>query len=252
MEERPSSHQSNSPTRPGTASGTGNRAQEDDLNDIALPPLQIGDEAPNFTCDSNIGLITLHDLIDGNWSVIITFPKDFDPVSTTEIGQISKMMEEFEGRNVTVLGLSPDNKPNHRAWIEDVQELQDCTVNFPILADVTGEVNQMYGLVRPKAIDPLKSLVECSAIFLIDIDKRIRMMQHYPAVTGRNFYEILRAIDAIQLSTFHQVATPSNWRQGEDVLIPSNISSAAANSIFPKGFLEIKDWFRLTPQPDID
>jgi len=264
-------------TRGGTASSsrpsTGDlerRVEDTPLHDFAIPPLQIGDEAPNFSCDSTVGLVTMHELVAGNWGLLLTFPRDFDPVGTTELAMVSKLSDEFEARNIVVLGISPDSKTQHRMWIQETQELQDCDITIPILADETGDVLLTYGLVRPDGVlagppgegedgavegeeeGNLQHIVDCSGVFLVDPDKRLRMIQLYPACAGRNFYEILRAIDAIQLSTFHQVSTPANWRQGEDVFIPVKITSTTANSMYPKGFLEIRNWFRLTPQPDLD
>lgn len=216
-------------------------------------PLQIGDEMVNFSCDSTMGMFNpFHDVIDGHWSVLVTFPKDFDPVGTTELGHMAKLREEFEARNVKLFALSCDTKMSHRRWIDETQELQECSIGFPMIVDDTGEISRLLGLVRPKAVSAIRALVPATLVIVTDIDRRIRLMMQYPVSTGRNFYEIIRAIDTLQLTMFHQVATPSNWMQGEDVFIVPSLSSNAASTVFPKGFVEIRPWFRLTPQPDTE
>ncbi|GMI16010.1 hypothetical protein TrLO_g2076 [Triparma laevis f. longispina] len=214
-------------------------------------PLQVGDEAPNFTCDSHLGMITLHEVLDGQFSMLVTFPHDFEAVATTELGAIAKLQEEFEARNVKLFALSVDTKGNHRRWIDEVEELQDCKITFPLFADVDGAVSRVYGLVRPGTVgNAAKSVINAGLIVLIDLDKRIRFISQYPSTTGRNFYEVLRVIDTLQLTLFHSVATPANWMQGEDVFVRNDISATAAGAMFPKGFVAIKEWFRITPQPD--
>ena len=251
---RPNSKSASRPgsrgTRPGTAA-TQSDSEEEDMYSGA--PLQVGDEVPNFTCDSHLGMLTFHEVIDGQFSLLVTFPQDFEAVATTELGAIAKLKEEFEARNVKVFGLSVDTKNNHRRWIEEVQELQECQITFPLLCDVDANVSRVYGLCRPGSgpSPGAKAVIPATLIVLIDIDKRIRFTAQYPSTTGRNFYEILRVIDTIQLSLFHQVATPSNWMQGEDVFVRNDVSATQASSMFPKGFVAIREWFRITPQPDI-
>ncbi|GMH91787.1 hypothetical protein TL16_g12154 [Triparma laevis f. inornata] len=185
-------------------------------------------------------MITLHEVLDGQFSMLVTFPHDFEAVATTELGAIAKLQEEFEARNVKLFALSVDTKGNHRRWIDEVEELQDCKITFPLFADVDGAVSRVYGL----------SVINAGLIVLIDLDKRIRFISQYPSTTGRNFYEVLRVIDTLQLTLFHSVATPANWMQGEDVFVRNDISATAAGAMFPKGFVAIKEWFRITPQPD--
>jgi alkyl hydroperoxide reductase subunit AhpC len=200
-------------------------------------------------------MITFHEVIDGNFSMLMTFPHDFEAVATTEMGQVAKMQADFDARGVKIFAMSVDSKGNHRKWIEDIEELQDCQITFPVLSDVDAKVSQRYGLCRPGAATGAalsKSVISAGLIVLIDIDKRIRFMSQYPASTGRNFYEVLRIIDTLQLTLFHKVSTPANWMQGEDVFVVNEVSDMAAQSMFPKGFVAIRDWFRITPQPDTE
>ena len=191
-------------------------------------PLQIGDEMVNFSCDSTMGMFNpFHDVIDGHWSMLVTFPKDFDPVGTTELGHMAKLKEEFEARNVKLFALSCDTKMSHRRWVDETQELQECSIGFPMIVDEHGEISRLLGLVRPKvsagrarrreartpgltasgafpfppqAVNAVRSLIPATLVIVTDIDRRIRMMMQYPVTTGRNFYEILRAIDTLQLT----------------------------------------------------
>jgi alkyl hydroperoxide reductase subunit AhpC len=215
-------------------------------------PLQVGDEVPNFTCDSQLGLSTFHEVLDGQFSMLVTFPHDFEAVATTELGMIAKLQEEFEARNVKLFALGVDTKMNHRRWITDVEELQDCKITFPVFADTDGAVSKVFGLVRPGTVgNASKSIIAAGLTVIIDMDKRIRFISQYPSSTGRNFYELLRVIDTLQLTLFHAVATPANWMQGEDVFVRNDISNNAAQTMFPKGYVPIKEWFRITPQPDV-
>ncbi|KAH8057968.1 peroxiredoxin [Aureococcus anophagefferens] len=181
--------------------------------------LQVGDEIPDFSADSSVGKFTYHDMVDGVWSVLVTFPGDREAVATTEMGQLSKLRDEFEARNVRVMGVSCNTKYRHREWIAAVEDIEGCKVAFPLISDADAEISAKLGL--------------------------------YPTTTGRNFYEVLRAVDTVQLSLFHQVATPANWNQGEDVFIGPQLSRVAAQSAFPKGMVEQRPWYRTTPQPDI-
>ncbi|CAM9151933.1 unnamed protein product [Hapterophycus canaliculatus] len=215
-------------------------------------PLQIGDEIPNFTCDSHMGSITLHSYINSGWGVIFTYPRNNDPVSCTELGMLSKLAEEFDERNCKLLAIGVDSKIGHRNFIKDVQELQDCELTFPIIADASGEVFSLLGLVRADAIDPAKGVVPQTSVLVVDLDLRVRMIVQYPCTIGHNYYETLRAIDALQQATFNRVGLPANWKEGEDVLVGGNVSSTDAGQMFPKGFVQLRPWFRVTPQPNYE
>ncbi|KAJ1457419.1 thioredoxin-like protein [Pelagophyceae sp. CCMP2097] len=213
--------------------------------------LQVGDEMPNFTADTTVGRLSYHDMIDGVWSVLVSFPPKSDAVATTEMGQLSKLMSDFEARNVRVFGLSCNTADRHRETITDVEELEDCKVNFPIIADADAHVAGLLGLVRHGAESAIHALLPATLIVVCDIDQRIRLTMQTSHKTGRNFYELLRAIDAMQLTLFHQVATPAGWAEGGDVLVHPKLSNVAARSLFPKGVVETKPWYRSTPQPDL-
>lgn len=218
--------------------------------------LQVGDEVPDFSADSSVGKFTYHDMVDGVWSVLVTFPGDREAVATTEMGQLSKLRDEFEARNVRVMGVSCNTKYRHREWIAAVEDIEGCKVAFPLISDADAEISAKLGLVKhdwkkrnfPSA---KAALVPATLVVICDIDKRVRLTMQYPTTTGRNFYEVLRAVDTVQLSLFHQVATPANWNQGEDVFIGPKLSRVAAQSAFPKGMVEQRPWYRTTPQPDI-
>ncbi|CAM9220101.1 unnamed protein product [Chrysoparadoxa australica] len=226
---------------------------ENENDAIEIPrPLQIGDEFPNFTGDSHMGQVILHDLIDGSWGLVFLFPKSSDPVACTEMGMLSKLRDEFDARHVKLLAVGVDSKLGQRAFIKETQELQDCEINFPLVADVSGAIFYQLGLVRPDAVDPSQALLPQTTIFVIDIDKRVKLMSQYPASVGHNYYELIRAIDALQLATFHQVGIPANWKEGEDVFIQPSIRANQIAQLFPKGSVEIKPWFRITPQPDYE
>ena len=180
-------------------------------------PLQVGDQVPNFSCDSNMGMVDFHEVLDGDFTVLVTFPHDFEAIATTELGHLARMKEEFDDRNVKLFALSADGKGSQKRWIEDVEELQDCKITFPIFADSNGNISRVFGLVRPGTIgNANKNIINAGLIVIIDIDKRIRFISQYPSTTGRNFYEVLRIIDTLQLTLFHSVATPANWQQGDD------------------------------------
>jgi alkyl hydroperoxide reductase subunit AhpC len=167
--------------------------------ELWVVPPQIGDEVPNFTCDSTVGTFTYHDVIDGDFSVLVTMPRDFDPVGTTELGMLAKLKEEFEGRHIKLYCLSCDTKMNHRRWIEETNELEECKVGFPLIADETGEISRVLGLVRPGAVNAMRALSPASCIIVADIDKRIKMVSYYPTSVGRNFYELLRYVERAPL-----------------------------------------------------
>ncbi|CAM9907225.1 unnamed protein product, partial [Discosporangium mesarthrocarpum] len=214
-------------------------------------PLQIGDEIPNFTCDSHMGKVTLHSYIDGGWGVILTYPRNNDPVACTELGMLAKLIEEFEERQCKLLAIGIDSKMGHRSFIKEIQQLQDCEIKFPIMADAGGDIFSLLGLVRRNAIDPAKEAVPQTTLFLVDLDKRVKLMTQYPMAVGQNYYETLRAIDAVQQATFNRIGLPANWKEGEDVFVGNDVPVAQMGTMFPKGCVELRPWFRVTPQPDL-
>jgi thioredoxin-dependent peroxiredoxin len=211
-----------------------------------MPALRLGDIAPDFTQDSTEGPIQLHRWLGEAWGVLFSHPKDFTPVCTTELGYTAKLADEFRKRNVKVLAVSVDPIESHRGWVGDIEETQGCKVNFPILADPDRKVATLYDMIHPNANDTLT----VRSVFVIDPKKKVRLMITYPASTGRNFDEILRVIDSLQLTDAHSVATPVNWKQGEDVIIaPSVQDPEVLKQKFPKGFRALKPYLRYTPQP---
>lgn len=209
--------------------------------------LQLGDIAPDFEQDSTEGRVKFHEWAGGNWVVLFSHPKDYTPVCTTELGSVARLKAEFEKRNAKVIGLSVDPLPDHKGWIKDIEETQKCSVNFPILADGDRKVSNLYGMIHPNANDTFT----VRSVFIIDPNKKVRLMITYPASTGRNFDEILRVIDSLQLTDKHKVATPANWKQGEDVIIvPALKDEEEIKKLFPKGYKAVKPYLRLTPQPN--
>ncbi|QPJ65081.1 MAG: peroxiredoxin [Candidatus Nitrohelix vancouverensis] len=209
--------------------------------------LRLGDEAPNFTAESSEGTIDLHTYLSGGWGVLFSHPKDYTPVCTTELGRVANLKPEFEKRGVKVLALSVDPVDSHRGWINDINETQNCSVNYPIIADPDRKVAEMYDMIHPNALDNLT----VRTVFIIGPDKKIKLMLTYPASTGRNFDEILRVIDSLQLTANHSVATPVDWKYGEDCVVVPAIKTEDIPAKFPKGFKEVKPYLRMTPQPDI-
>ncbi len=207
--------------------------------------LQLGDTAPDFTADSTAGKISLHDYGGDSWVVLFSHPKDFTPVCTTELGEVSKLKAEFDKRNVKVLGLSVDPLSDHKAWVGDIEETQGCALNFPLLADPDRKVADLYGMIHPNANDTLT----VRSVFVIDPNKKIRLTLTYPASTGRNFDELLRVIDSLQLTDKHKVATPVNWKQGDDCIIVPAVSNEDAKKMFPDGWDEQKPYLRVVKQP---
>jgi alkyl hydroperoxide reductase subunit AhpC len=207
--------------------------------------LLIGDEAPNFEADTTEGHINFHDYIDGHWAVLFSHPKNFTPVCTTELGFTAKLKPEFEKRGVKVLGLSVDPIEDHRAWVGDIEETQGTALNFPLIADPEGKVAKAYSMIHPKADNTLT----VRSVFVIGPDKKIKLKIEYPASTGRNFNEVLRVIDSLQLTAEHQVATPVNWQDGEDVIIVPALSNEEAKKKFPDGWNEVKPYLRIVKQP---
>ena len=207
--------------------------------------LHIGDIAPDFEIESTEGTIRFHDYIDGKWAVLFSHPKDFTPVCTTELGYTAKLKDEFEKRGVVVLALSVDPLDDHRAWSKDIEETQGRALNFPLIADPARTVATLYDMIHPNASDTLT----VRSVFVIGPDKKIKLTLNYPASTGRNFDEILRVIDSLQLTAKHQVATPVNWKKGEDVIIVPSVTDEQAKAKFPGGWKTVKPYLRIVPEP---
>lgn len=209
--------------------------------------IRLGDIAPDFQQDSSQGTISFHQWLGDQWGVLFSHPADFTPVCTTELGFTAKLADEFAKRNVKAIALSVDPVESHMRWIGDIDETQGTTVNFPILADADRKVSQLYDLIHPNANDTLT----VRSLFVIDPNKKVRLTITYPASTGRNFHEILRVIDSLQLTDSHKVATPANWQDGDDVVIvPSLKDEEEIKQRFPKGYTAVKPYLRLTPQPN--
>jgi alkyl hydroperoxide reductase subunit AhpC len=205
----------------------------------------IGDTAPDFTLESTEGTIHFHDYIEGSWAVLFSHPKNFTPVCTTELGYTAKLKPEFEKRGVKVLGLSVDKLEDHAGWASDIEETQGAALNFPLLADTEGKVARLYDMIHPNADNTLT----VRSVFVIGPDKKVKLKIEYPASTGRNFDEVLRVIDSLQLTARHQVATPVNWQAGEDVIIVPAVSNEQAKAKYPEGWKELKPYLRIVPQP---
>lgn len=208
--------------------------------------LQLGDVVPDFTQDSSDGSISFHEWIGDSWAVLFSHPADYTPVCTTELGTVAKLKPEFEKRNVKVIALSVDGVESHKGWIGDINETQSTNVNYPIIADPDRKVADLYGMIHPNSLNNLT----VRSVFIIDPQKKLRLMLTYPASTGRNFNEILRVIDSLQLTDHHQVATPANWQDGDDCVVVPSISTEEAQIKFPKGVEEVKPYLRMTPQPN--
>lgn len=208
--------------------------------------LRLGDEAPNFTAETTEGTINFHEWLGNGWGILFSHPKDFTPVCTTELGTMARIMPEFKKRNVKVLAISVDPVDSHKGWIKDINETQNCTVAYPIIADPEKKVAQLYDMIHPNALDNMT----VRSVFIIGPDKKIKLMLTYPASTGRNFDELLRVVDSLQLTAQYKVATPANWKHGEDCIITPAVSDADAKNLFPKGWKAVKPYLRLTPQPN--
>jgi alkyl hydroperoxide reductase subunit AhpC len=208
--------------------------------------IRLGDEAPDFTADSTEGPISFYEYLGDSWGVLFSHPKDFTPVCTTELGMVSKLKPEFEKRNVKVVGLSVDPLDSHEKWAGDIEETQGAKLNFPLVADPDHKVSDLYDMIHPNANDTLT----VRSVFIVGPDKKVKLIITYPASTGRNFDEILRVIDSLQLTAGYQVATPVNWKEGEDVIIVPAVSDEDAKAKFPKGWKALKPYLRVTPQPN--
>jgi alkyl hydroperoxide reductase subunit AhpC len=209
--------------------------------------LRLGDTAPDFTQESSDGTINLHKYLGDSWGVLFSHPKDFTPVCTTELGEVAKLKKEFDKRGVKVLGLSVDPTDSHEGWIKDINETQNTTVNFPVVADHDQKVSKLYDMIHPEADDTMT----VRSVFVIGPDKKVKLTITYPASTGRNFSEILRVIDSLQLTADYGVATPVNWNDGDDVVIaPAIQDPEELKTKFPKGFKIVRPYLRVTPQPN--
>ena len=207
--------------------------------------LHIGDTAPDFEAETTEGPIRFHDYINGKWAVLFSHPKNFTPVCTTELGYTAKLKGEFEKRNVAVLGLSIDGLDDHERWSKDIEETQGAALNFPLIADKDRKVALLYDMIHPNASDTMT----VRTVFVIGPDKKIKMSLNYPASTGRNFDEILRVIDSLQLTATHKVATPVNWKSGDDVIIVPAVSDEEAKKQYPDGWKAPRPYLRIVPQP---
>ena len=208
--------------------------------------LHLGSVVPDFTQESTEGPIHFHEWIGNHWAVLFSHPKDFTPVCTTELGMVAKLKGEFDKRNTKVIALSVDDVKSHKGWIGDIEETQHTKMNFPILGDADRKVSKLYDMIHPEANDTLT----VRSVFIIDPNKKLRLSITYPASTGRNFQEILRVIDSLQLTDHHSVATPVDWKQGEDcVIVPSLTDPKVLKEKFPKGYRELKPYLRMTSQP---
>jgi alkyl hydroperoxide reductase subunit AhpC len=207
--------------------------------------IRLGDDAPDFTADSTAGKVSLHQYLGDSWGILFSHPKDFTPVCTTELGRVAKLKSEFDKRNCKVLGLSVDGLKDHEGWSKDIEETQGTALNFPLLADPERKVAMLYDMIHPKELDNLT----VRSVFVIGPDKKVKLTLTYPASTGRNFDEILRVLDSLQLTAKHKVATPVDWKRGEDVIIVPSVSDEEAKKRFPGGFKTIKPYLRVTKQP---
>lgn len=218
-------------------------------------PLRIGDEAPNFTVETTEGTINFHDWIGDGYAILFSHPKDFTPVCTTELGYMAGLKPEFDKRNTKVIGLSIDSVDDHNAWLNDIEETQGHAVNYPLIGDSNLEVAKLYDMIHPNASGTAKERTPADnatirSVFVIGPDKLIKLIITYPMSTGRNFDEVLRVLDSIQLTAQHKVATPVNWRNGEDVIIVPAVSDDAAREKFPDGWKAPKPYLRIVPQPE--
>jgi alkyl hydroperoxide reductase subunit AhpC len=207
--------------------------------------IRLGDTAPNFTAETTRGTIDFHQWKKGSWAVLFSHPRDFTPVCTTELGAVAKLADEFEARGVRVIGLSVDPVDSHREWERDIEDTQGEAVNFPMIADADHKVADLYDMIHPNADDTQT----VRSVFVIGPDDKVKLTLTYPASTGRNFDELLRVIDSLQLTAKHSVATPANWNDGDDVIIGAAVSDEDARAKFPEGWTELRPYLRIVPQP---
>lgn len=209
--------------------------------------IRLGDTAPDFTAETSQGTVEFHKWLGDSWGILFSHPKDYTPVCTTELGRVATLKAEFDKRNVKVLAISVDSVDSHKGWIKDIDETQNCTVNYPIIADPDKKVATLYDMIHPNALNNLT----VRSVFIIGPDKTVKLSLTYPASTGRNFDEILRVIDSLQLTANYQVATPVDWKQGDDCVVVPAIKTEDIPAKFPKGFTEVTPYLRMTPQPDL-
>lgn len=209
--------------------------------------LRLGDAAPNFKAQTTAGEIDFYEYLGNGWGILFSHPADYTPVCTTELGKTALLNEEFAKRNVKVLAVSVDPLDKHEGWVKDINETQNCTVNFPIIADADRNVATLYDMIHPNA----SATATVRSLFVIGPDKLVKLMITYPASTGRNFYEVLRVVDSLQLTAGYSVATPADWKHGEDVIVVPAVSTEDAVKKFPKGIKVVKPYLRYTPQPDL-
>ena len=208
--------------------------------------VRLGDEAPNFTADTTQGRINFHEWKGKSWAVLFSHPKDFTPVCTTELGAVAALKSEFDKRNTKVMGLSVDPVDSHVKWEGDIKDVTGHAVNFPMIADPDRKVADLYDMIHPNASDTMT----VRSVFIVGPDNKVKLTLTYPASTGRNFLELLRVLDSLQLTAGYSVATPADWKQGDDVIITSAVSDEEAKTKFPKGFVAKKPYLRVTPQPN--
>ncbi len=212
---------------------------------MIMGTIRLGDVAPDFTAKTTEGEINFHNWLGDSWGVLFSHPADYTPVCTTELGTVAKYKPEFDKRNVKVLALSVDGLKSHFDWIKDINETQNTKVNFPIIADEDRKVSELYDMIYPKASEKFT----VRSVYVIGPDKKVKLMITYPASMGRNFDELLRVIDSLQLTAYHKVATPANWEYGEDCVIVPSVPEEKLAEMFPKGYKEIRSYLRITPQP---
>ena len=208
--------------------------------------LQLGDTAPDFTAETTEGTIHFYDWLGDSWGILFSHPKDFTPVCTTELGEVARLKGEFAKRGAKVIGISVDDVNSHNSWSQDIEDATGNKLNFPLIGDEERKVADLYGMIPPNA----ENTLTVRSVFVIGPDKKVKLTITYPASTGRNFEEILRALDSLQLTASYSVATPVNWHEGEDVIIATSVSDEVAKEKFPKGFNSVKPYLRYTPQPN--
>ena len=211
-----------------------------------MSTLRLGDTAPNFDAETTEGKLNFYDYLGDSWGVLFSHPSDYTPVCTTELGTVANYKPEFDKRNTKVIALSIDDLESHKGWIKDIEETQNVKLNYPIIADEDKNVSTLYDMIHPN--EDNKATVR--SVFIISPDKKVKLTLTYPPSTGRNFEELLRVIDSLQLTAYKKVATPANWKHGEDVVISPSVSNEEAEKLFPKGFKEIKPYLRMTSQPE--
>ncbi|SDL46794.1 peroxiredoxin [Chryseobacterium taihuense] len=208
--------------------------------------IKLGDTAPDFQAESSLGTINFYDYLGDSWAILFSHPADFTPVCTTELGFTSKLQSEFEKKNTKVIALSVDGVEDHKKWIEDINDTQNTQVQFPIIADKDRKISELYDFIHPNA----SATATVRSLLIIDPEKKVRLIITYPASTGRNFNEISRVLDSLQLVDAYKIATPVNWTDGDDVIIPPSVSTNDAEKLYPKGVKEIRPYLRYTPQPN--